>query len=114
MLSLKLFILLDLACIAYVSAGSPVCYYECGNHGGKCDWCKEDIMCCKKGYKENGCDGIIGCSGYHCCQHPLIKIDNPDDDEPIIKHRRFINGEPIRPKRSHPRYHAIRNYGNEV
>ena len=43
------------------------CWGACGNQQGPCSWCGARGMCCKVGVTGNGCDGIMGTTGYHGC-----------------------------------------------
>ena len=43
------------------------CWSNCGHQEGPCDWCGNGGMCCKVGDVGNGCDGIMGTTGYHGC-----------------------------------------------
>ena len=36
------------------------CWNACEQIQGSCSWCGTLGMCCKKGYRGNGCDGNLG------------------------------------------------------
>jgi len=43
------------------------CGSKCGCNGGPCPFCGSGL-CCRKGQNKGwGCNGVNGCSGYHCC-----------------------------------------------
>ena len=45
------------------------CWINCKSRQGKCSWCGDTGMCCKKGFhdKSNGCDGTFGGKTRHEC-----------------------------------------------
>ena len=43
------------------------CWRSCGKLQGPCAWCGTAGMCCKIGWKGNGCDGSMGTTRYHGC-----------------------------------------------
>ena len=55
--------------------GQP-CYEQCGHKGYCPEFCGTDGYCCKKGEKENGCDGIIGGDKKKVCVGRLYLIQD--------------------------------------
>ena len=59
------------------------CYFECGQQSGPCDYCGSKGLCCRQGFAENGCDGIIGGLNKHQCtdqgQGKTMEISNFND-----------------------------------
>jgi hypothetical protein len=51
--------------VAVVNGGRE-CWNDCGQAQGSCSWCGAGL-CCRKGDSGSGCDGVLGCNGYHCC-----------------------------------------------
>ena len=53
------------------------CWYSCDRKSGDCsNFCGQDALCCREGWKENGCDGAMGGDMCHICvsKDPSLKI----------------------------------------
>ena len=53
------------------------CWYSCDRKSGECsNFCGQDALCCREGWKENGCDGAMGGDTCHICvsKDPALKI----------------------------------------
>ena len=47
--------------------GGKFCWKKCKGQQGKCDWCGQDGLCCRKNREGNECDGTFGGPDNHRC-----------------------------------------------
>jgi len=53
------------------------CWYSCDRNSGDCDnFCGQEAICCREGWKENGCDGAMGGDICHICVHKDPSLRN--------------------------------------
>ena len=66
------------------------CWSDCGKKDGPCTWCGTQGLCCRKGWRRNGCDGKIG-DNYHMCV--LKGAGGKEPKEPAQKIPFFWDGD---------------------
>lgn len=69
------------------------CWWDCNRQSGPCGWCDagasgSEGMCCRSGYIENGCDGVLGGSNNHTCVYPAPS--GPSHAEQLAEKDRII------------------------